>query len=184
MTANRLTALLLAVLGAMLGIGLYFYFKPSPAPVGVHIEAKPAPEVAKIERVPVAIAKPVQVYRPAAKQKLKLPESVQRDEAAHVVASTKTAPDERQHTVTTLIDADTGETTTFDRVDPLPWIAPNTKTDIGAFLGYKGREPAIRLEARQELLQIKAVHLGATASADLTPGEVDTFVGVGLWARW
>lgn len=167
-----------------MAIMLYFYLKPDPAPAGVHMEAKPAPEVVKVETERVEISTPVRVYKPAAKKKLALPESVQADERKHVIASTKTANDERQHTVTTLIDAGTGESITYDRVDPLPWVAVNTKSELGVYYGLKNGSQAIRLEGKQELFQIKAVHVGATASADSYDGRIDTFVGVGAWARW
>ena len=180
------TARMLIVLAVLIavGTGLYFYFKPEPAPVGVHLPAKPAPQVARETTVPVVVDKPIQVYRPEVKQKLKLPDAVQANPAQHVVASSRTAPDERPHTITTVLDTSTGEFTTLDRAEPLPWIAVSTKTEIGAFYGVKNGAPAFRVLAQQELLRVKALHLGAVASADMVRGEVDTFVGVGVWARW
>ena len=83
-----------------------------------------------------------------------------------------------------MIDANTGETTTLDRVEPLPWLAVSTKTEIGAFYGVKNGAPAFRIQAQQELLRVKALHLGAVASADVARGDIDTFVGAGVWARW
>lgn len=183
------TARMLIVLGVVIaiGTGTYFYFKPEPAPTNVHLPAKPAPQVSRETTVPVVIDKPVQVYRPEVKRKLKLPDAVQANPKQHVVASSRTVPDERPHTITTTLDTSTGEFTTLDRAEPLPWIAVSTKTEIGAFYGVKGvknGEPVFRLQAQQELLRVKAMHLGAIASADFARGEVDTYVGVGLWARW
>ena len=179
MTLDR-TRLLLAV-GLVAVIALYFYMKPAPMPPGVHVESTPAPEVANVPTERVEIAPPIQVYKPAAKKKLKLPEPVQQDAAQHVIASSKTANDERQHTITTVIDANTGNATTYDRVDPLPWIAVNTKSEVGLYYGYRGGEQVVRLQGKQELLQVKALHLGAIATAD---SDGETFVGAGLWARW
>lgn len=156
---------------------------PQPAPVGQHVEAAPAPQVAKVPTVAVPTA-PVKVYAPAAKARLKLPEEVKRDPGRHVVAATRTPADERPHTVTTVLDADTGEVTTYARAEPLPWIAAQPKTELGAFVGYRFAEPALRIEARQELLQVKALHLGAIASAEATASDVDGFVGLGVWGRW
>lgn len=174
----------LAGMAVALAVALFFAFKPVPAPVGVHVEARPAPEVAKVETERVAIAPPVRVYKPAAKKKLALPESVQADPVKHVIASTKTANDERQHTVTTVIDTSTGDSITYDRVDPLPWVAVNTKSEVGLYYGLKNGAQAVRIEGKQELFQIKTLHVGAMASADMYDGRVDTFVGVGAWARW
>lgn len=164
--------------------GISWYFKPADIPPGVTVEATPAPEIRKVEKIeikPVA----VKVYKPKAKADLKLPKTVTDDPYQHVIASSLTANDERQHTVTTVIDEQTGEATTFDRVEPLPWLSVNTKTMIGAYAGLKNGEQAIRVMAQQELIQIKALHVGAVVSADMTRSlGTDTFVGIGAWARW
>lgn len=177
---NRYLVTALALFIALTGVTLYFLFKPDPAPPGVHLPATPAPELKREETVPVVIDF-VKVYKPAVKKKLKLPDHVQADPKQHVVASTKTANDERQHTVTTTLDTSTGEFTSYDRVEPQPWLAVSTKSQVGLFYGLRGREEIIRLQAQQELLQIKAVRVGATASLD---SDGTTFVGIGAWARW
>lgn len=174
----------LTALGVFLAFGataLYFHFKPDPAPPGIHMPATPAPELKREETIPVQVAEPIRVYKPAVKKKLKLPPAVQADAGQHVVASTKTANDERQHTVTTTLNTSTGEFTSYDRAEPLPWLAVNTKSQVGIYYGLKRGEQITRLEGRQELLQIKAVHIGATATLD---SDGETFVGIGAWARW
>lgn len=180
------TARMLIVLGVVIaiGTGVYFKFKPEPAPTNVHVEAKDAPQVARETTVPIKVDKPIKVYRPEVKRKLKLPDAVQADPAQHVVASSRTVPDERPHTITTVLDTSTGEFTTLDRAEPLPWIGVSTKTEVGAFYGIKNGQPAFRVQAQQELLRVKALHLGAVASADMVGGDVDTYIGVGVWARW
>lgn len=176
-----------AALGIAAGtsaFALWLWLAPKPAPVGAHVEATPAKEVRRIGKESIETA-PVQVYKPAAKEKLELPAVVKSSPTAHVVAATTTPNDERQHTVTTVLDSSTGEFTTFTRAEPLPWVAVSTKSEVGAYLGLKNGEPALRVEGRQELLQIKAVRIGARASADLTQsGHVDTFIGVGAHVRW
>lgn len=174
----------IAAMLLMLGYGIAWYTRAPEIPPGVTVEAKPAREVAKEETVPLIVTLPVQVYKPATKSKLGLPAAVASDAGRHVVASSKVKPDERPHTITTVLDAGTGKFETYDRTDPLPWIAVDTRTEIGLYGGYKGTEPAIRLEGRQSLLQVKALHVGAVASVDVMRGETDTFIGVGLWARW
>lgn len=174
-------AIVVAVVAAAGVLG--FSLRPQPHPVGVHVEAPPAPPVAKVEREPVKVDQ-VQAYKPPAKKTLALPPAVQADPAQHVVAATRTTSDERAHTVTTVLDTATGEFTTYDRAEPDPWLAVNTKSEVGVFYGYKGGEPAIRIDARQTLLQVKQLRIGAVASADATPGQIDTFVGVGAWMRW
>lgn len=181
--SQRNSIILLMVIVCVLEAIIFFQFFHEAAPVGVHVEAEPAREVARVPRVTVPV-KAVQAYAPAAKKKLKLPPRIQQDERKHVVAASRTPADERPHTVTTVLDSGTGEVTTYDRAEPLPWMAVNTKSEAGAFYGYRNGEPALRVEARQELLQVKALHVGAIASADATANGVDGFVGVGVWARW
>ena len=178
---NLNTVRLLLALAFVAGVAVYFTFKPDPAQPGVHNAATPSPEVAKVETERVEIAPPIQVYKPVAKKKLKLPESVQQNPAQHVIASSKTANDERQHTVTTIIDSTTGNATTYDRVEPLPWVTVSTKSQVGLFYGYRGGEQVVRLQGQQEILQIKAMRVGAVATVD---SDGETFIGAGLWARW
>lgn len=178
---RALAALLLALSLLSGAVVLYFHFKPAPMPPGIHLPATQAPELKREETIPVQVAEPIQVYKPAVKKKLKLPPVVQANPEQHVVASTRTPNDERQHTVTTTLDTSTGEFTSYDRAEPLPWLAVATKTQVGLFYGLRGREQIIRLQAQQELLQVKAVRIGATATLD---SDGETFVGVGAWARW
>jgi hypothetical protein len=171
-------------IGAALAYGIAWYNRPAPIPAGVTVEAKPAAEV-KNEAPSVTIKPPsVKVFKPAVKTNLKLPASVTNDDNVHVLASSKTANDERPHTVTTTIDQRTGEVTTYDRTDPLPWLAVNTKSEIGVFYGLKHGEQALRIEGRQELLQIKVLHAGVIGTVDATRQGVDSFIGAGVWARW
>lgn len=182
--ADKFLVALPSILMLIAGIGgtlLYFHFKPQPAPVGIQMPARPAPEVAHETRVPAVVQQPLQVYKPAVKKKLRLPQRVQQNENQHVLAATKTANDERQHTVTTVVDTQTGTSETFDRVEPLPWIAVNTKTQVGIIYGIKQGKPVGRLQAEQEFLQVKALHFGGIASLD---SDATYFVGVGVWARW
>ena len=169
------------VIGLTIAAVVYFSFKLNPAPPGIHLPATPAKEVAKEETIPVQVAEPVQVYKPATKAKLKLPKTVVDDAAQHVVASSKTANDERQHTITTTLDTSTGQFTTYDRAEPLPWVAVNTKTQVGLFYGLKDGEKVARLQAQQEFLQVKALHFGAVGSVD---SDGSYFVGAGAWARF
>lgn len=179
----RVRLLMLLVLAALIAAGVtaYFRYKPFDAPPGVHMDARPAAAVARAETQPLILDFPLRVYAPAVKKKLDLPAAVQQDAARHVVASTLTAADERRHTVTTVLDAETGEFGSYDRAEPLPWIAVNTRSQVGVFYGIKGGAPVLRLQGQQEFLQVKAAHLGAVGTLD---SDGAYFVGVGAWARW
>lgn len=176
---NTFTAVALGIV--VMTVAAVLFFRPSDAPPGIHMEANPAPELKREETIPVQVAEPIQVYKPAVKKKLRLPKAVVEDVKQHVVASSKTSNDERQHTITTTLDTSTGEFTSYDRVDPLPWVAVNTKTELGLFYGLKGGDQIIRLQGQQTLLQVKAIRVGATATLD---SDGEAFAGVGAWARW
>lgn len=178
---NRWLFVALWIFASWTAVLLYFTFKPDPAPPGIHLPATPAPELKREETIPVLVAEPIQVYKPAVKAKLKLPPAVQADARQHVVASTRTPNDERRHTVTTVLDTGTGRFATYDRAEALPWLAVSTKTEVGLFYGLRGGDQIIRLQGQQELLQVKAVRVGAIATLD---SDGETFVGVGAWARW
>lgn len=181
--ATRIEFYIVAAVAAATAVGTWSYFKPTPMPEGVQIEATPSKFVRNVEKAPVVVERVV-AYKPEAKEKLKLPETIKADDKKHVVASVTTPNDERQHTITTIVDSQTGEFTTYDRVEPLPWIGVTTKSEVGAYLGLKNGQPAVRIAGRQEVLQIKSVRIGAVASVDITQSGVDSFVGIGAWARW
>jgi hypothetical protein len=171
------------IAAALIAAGVYaamWYNAKPDMPPGIHLPAAPAKELRGIETESVIIDF-VKVYKPAAKKKLDLPADIQANEDLHVVSSVKTANDERQHTITTLLNKSTNEFTTLDRVDPHPWLAVNTKTEIGLMYGLKGGDQIIRLQGQQTLLQIKAVRVGATATLD---SDGESFIGIGAWARW
>lgn len=182
---NRIKFLWVPVLliGSLM-YGIAWYNRSPDMPTGAVIDAKPAREVAKEKTVALVVTAPIQVYKPAVKRKLKLPSAVIADTNTYVVAASKVKADERPHTITTTLNKETGVFNTYDRVDPLPWVAVNTRTELGVYAGLKNTEPAIRLEAKQTVLQIKAVHVGAVANLDVMGSGVDSFVGVGVWGRF
>lgn len=162
---------------------------PAPVPPNnVSVPARIAPEIKRETTVATPIkAGTVQTYKPAMKAKLKLPDSVIRNDAQAVIAASQVKPNDHPQTVTTVIDAETGETETYVKEDPLPWLDWDTRGEAGLYLGLKNGETAARLEVRQGVLAIKSAHLGVIASADqpLTgPLRADYFVGAGVWMRW
>lgn len=150
---------------------------PAPAPI---VPATPAPALQAVEQV--SIAPPtVKVYAPKAKARLRLPAAVQADAGVHVLAASQVRADERPHTLITLIDEHTGESTTVDRADPLPWLAAETRGELGISYGLRDGMPIGRLSLRQNLAQIKSVRLGVQASIDQ---DGQWFAGIGAFYRW
>lgn len=152
----------------------------SPTPIRAPVAATPAPALKSVDQV--TITPPVvKVYAPKAKTKLKLPAAMQADAAVHVLAASQVRADERPHTLYTLIDERTGETQTYDRAEPLPWLAAETRGEVGIGYGLRDGAPMGRLSLRQNLLQVKSVRLGAQANLDQ---DGQWFVGLGAWYRW
>lgn len=154
----------------------------------VAVAATPAPEIAgetKIDK-PIATGS-VKVYKPAIKTELKLPASVIANENIQVAASSRVSPNDHPQTVTSTVDMQTGEVTNYVKEEPYPWLAKDTRTEIGLYAGIKNGNKTIRLEGRQGLIQIKALHVGVIGTLDQSfsgPIQADYFVGAGVWTRW
>lgn len=175
---DRLVLWFCAVALAVGAILLYLRSLPVPEGVGTTTEARQASELREELTIPLDVEF-VKVFEPEVKTRLKLPKTVIDDPDKHVVSSSKIKADEHPHTVTTVLDKSTGELTTYDRKDPLPWLAVTNRTHIGAYYGLKNGQEAVRIQAQQELLQIKSLRIEAVASVDIGSGKPDTFIGIG-----
>lgn len=178
---KRILWLLALVMVLALLVLAWWHFTPSPAPVGSTVVAQKAPELKKAPRQNITPPK-VSVYKPPAKAKLDLPADIQGDPNKYVLDSVKLPNDTHPHTVTTVIDATTGEVQTFDRRDPLPWFKPEQTGEARLDYGFKAGRPMIaRLTLREDLLQVKALHAGINASLD---ADGQYFVGAGVSWKW
>lgn len=195
-----LAAVPLMLIAALAYFGYGFYTRfvgtPLPAKAGqdIAVSATPAPQVAAADSEFIVLPKPVKTYAPKAKRTLKLPEPVATDDTKRVLDAARIAPSDRPQTVTAVLDTDTGTTTTYVVQEPLPWLDTTVRSDAGVYLGMKRGEPTIRALARVQLAQVKALRLGALASADVplngggngngNGAHIDGFVGVGAWMQW
>lgn len=178
---KRILWLLALVMVQALLVLAWGHFTPSPAPVGSTVVAQKAPELKKVARKNITPPK-VSAYEPPAKAKLDLPADIQGDPNKYVLDSVKLPNDTHPHTVTTVIDATTGEVQTFDRRDPLPWFAFRQTGEVRLDYGFKaGRPMSTRLTLREDLLQVKALHAGINASLD---ADGQYFVGAGVAWKW
>jgi hypothetical protein len=154
------------------------------------VVAAPAPVLINTPLIDLALSAPAKVYAGGAKtkQKLKLPAEVVNDQSKQVISGTKINMfDDHPRTVTTVIDADTGESTTYVTKEPLPWLAIDTRGGIGMYAGLKNGQQVARLQVRQDLIQVKKLHVGALASVDQPlsgAGQQDYFIGIGAEYRW
>lgn len=128
----------------------------------------------------------VVTFAPQAKKRLNLPKPIQSDPARHVTAATRIEVEaDRPVEVTAVLDARTGETTLYENPIERPWLGLRTRGEAGVFFGVNEHgEQTIRLAARHEIAQIKALHVGAIGNIDITRDDTRGFVGVGAWASW
>lgn len=146
-----------------------------------------APALKNVAKVRVTQALPVQVYAPSAKAELKLPLELIASPTSQVLDAIPVSASERPQTVTTVINTDTGETSTYVKQEPFPIIDVESRGSLSFDYGYKlggitaTPVPVGRVNGRYDFLQIKGIHLGVSASA-YTDGEM--FIGAGLNYRW
>ena len=178
---------------AILAAGWWIYSMrlPSVVPIKQWMPATPATQTILIPKVTIQPPR-VEVYAPAAKTRLKLPEPIVADPAAHVIAATRIEAGDHPSSIVTLIDERTGATETLVRREPLPWLAARQTGEIRLDYGYRnapsfakegwgGFGGIARLSLREDLLQVKALRLGAPA-AIYSDGQMFAGAGVGwLW---
>jgi len=157
----------------------YSHPTPAPAPIGEHVPAKVAPQVTPLPKVSTPAPKGVRTYVQAAKKTLKLPAAAIEDRNIHVIESTRIELDTHPHTITTLFDTRTGETTTLDRREPLPWLALKKTGAIG--LSYDAIDGLRTLYGRQDIVQIKGLYLSGVAALR---SDQDKMAGIAIEYRW
>lgn len=173
---------LLAVLVICIA-GYVFYQHVSDVSVGdPAFVAKIAPEAKGQPTVTVPVNAPIKTYQGKTKAKAKLPAAVVADPDKQVIASASVPSDLRPHSEFTVLDTKTGEVTSYDKVDPYPWLAVERRGEVRLSYGYKfapgvGSQPVARLQANYDVLRVKALTLGVTGSVD---SDRATFVGVGV----
>jgi len=152
------------------------------------VVAIPAPIVKDEPVAQVEIKKPVKVFKNSQKikQKAKLPEAVVNNNNEQVLAAISIPKNDLfPKTVTTVLNTDTGITTSYIKDESLPFLSLNIHGDVGIYGGIKNGTTAVRLQANQGIVDIKDIHIKATGSIDqLTNGKTDYFVGVGAAYNW
>lgn len=158
----------------------------SAAPATVALPAPVAPALADAETQWIVPPRPVRVYAPVAKKALALPQAVQANEAAHVLQAAQLAADDSPREVTAVLDEQTGETALLVRELPRPWLDLTPRGEAGAYVGLLHGQPTLRVQAWQQLAQVKALRLGAIAAVDLPLeyGSASAFIGVGAKVTW
>jgi hypothetical protein len=176
----------LEVLVFLLSVGVFLWawaawMNPKPPPVGVFVPAPPAKEVINVPKIDVP-TKTIKAYPKLAKAKMGLPPAEQQDDNMYLVSATKLSADLHPRTVVSVLDIKTGEVKQEVRVDPYPWIAAEQTGEVRFDYGVKSDGQRVgRLSLRENLVQIKALHFGVSATLD-TDGAA--FAGVGVGYKW
>ncbi len=160
----------------------------APRPVGsVSVPATVAPAVKGAPRVKATVKAPVETIQGPAKANLKLPDAVQKDPNEQVIAASQVKADLHPQTISTVVNTETGETQTFVKTDPYPWLAYEPRGSVGLYYGKKydhvmhQSTTVGRLQADYEIVRVKAFKLGVTGSVD---SDSTAFVGVGIKYQW
>lgn len=178
------TIAIFALSAVVLAGGAYSLFaKREQAPEAV--QAKPSPIVAKAPVKRVAVKAPIRTYQGETKANLRLPAEVVADPVKQVVSASTVAPDLHRQTVSAVLNTETGEVETFVKPEPYPWLAPEGRGYASLAYGYKGSgvavKPVGRLTVGYDVVRVKALTIGAVASADT---DRTAFVGLQLTYRW
>jgi len=166
-----------AVLVCCGAVAIFIWLKPPTFAV----PATPAPVLDSIPTEQVPAPQTVKVYTKLAKKKLNLPVAIVADARQQVVTSTWVEPHRNPHTVTTVMNLDTGEFATFERKEPLPWMAKANETALAIGAVMKDSGATWRLKARRDLFQAKALYGYAEAQLD---GDREASAGVFLEWRF
>lgn len=159
---------------ACVALAAWVLSRPSPWQI--------APPLENVPKVSVQMAAPIKVYAGVSKAKLNLPAAILAAPNKHIADATRVKPDQRPQTIVTVVDSETGDVETIIRKEPLPWIARQQTGEMRIDSGIKnGARRVGRISLTQDVLQIKALHLGMRASLD-TDGQY--FVGVGVSWKW
>ena len=180
----------LNILGISILVGIggygYWWFSRPPVDTAVAVVAAPAPAVKKVKKVRTPV-KSVETYAPEAKTNLKLPPLIVADETKQVTGATTVPPSERRVTVTSVLDTATGETTTYTKPEPPPWLAVESRGEARLDVGYKFKRgiptavQTVRLSLTHNFVQVKGFHVGVNAAID---SDITMFVGLGVGYRW
>lgn len=177
----RLEILIGILIVLISSIFIWDRFSPINQPVGQWTDAKQPKLLENIPKINIS-PKTVKVYNKSAKKKLNLPEKFLQDESQYVLSSTTLKHDWRPQTITTVLNGETGESTTITRREEYPWLAAENTGEIRVEYGTKFHGvPVGRLSIRQDFIQIKALHLGISASID---SDKEAFTGIGVSYKW
>ena len=146
------------------------------------IPSAPSRDLAKVNKETLNCI-PVIVYKDLAKNKLGLPQTVVAALEQRILGATQVKPNERPTTVSAVLNTVSGETTFYQRLDPLPWFALETRRELGIAYGFKDDAggAVARIFGKVDLVQIKMIRAGLLGNVD---SDGDWYAGAGVSLRW
>jgi cytoskeletal protein RodZ len=161
-----------------------------PVPVHQPVTAAPAPEV---KAAPVEQIQPpkLTVYQAPVKEKLHLAQPIVDDVHEHVLSAVSVKADDHPQTVVSVVDDQTGATQTLVEREPLPLLALDFHGDLTVTGGVTtDGSMAVRVEGWQNVLDVKAAHLGAEVSCTQPIQPISAadrtrcYAGIGMRLSW
>lgn len=178
----------LAILVCLAIAGYFIYDKLYDRPVGSDsVVARQAPAVKKQPTKQVTIKAPVTAFVGKTKANLKYSGKFLEDDNEQVIAANQVKGSDRPQTVSTVVNTETGAVTTFVKTDPYPWLSFEPRGELKLSYGYKFKaalpqaERVTRLQLNYDVIRVKALTVGATATIDT---DRDAFVGASVSYRW
>lgn len=156
--------LILAAAAVLLALAAWTFWQRPVPEVGQAVALPPAKEVRTVEKI-IERPKVVYVYPQKTKQVLSLPPDVVADPAKKAIATGKLDAEEREYSLTAVLDTETGDSHVYARPEPLPWIGPGKRGAVGMAYGMKNGNQVGMIYAEHDLLRVKALHAGARAQA-------------------
>jgi len=159
---------------ALIAVLVWLFNQHEPTVVDQWKVAKIAPELKLVPKELVTI--PVEVFKPEALTVLNL--DVPKDDK--VVDAVEVPSSLRPQEVVTVVEK-SGKVDTLLRAKDYPWLAAEQTGEVRADFGYFRGQQVVRFSVQEELVQVKALHLGVVGTVD-TAGN--TFIGVGVGYKW
>jgi hypothetical protein len=157
---TRLLIAALVLFFAGVVTGAWLANKPTP-PAGEWTAPKKDGRIADVGTEPI---KPkdctVIAAKPAAKEKLGLPDQVKQDPKKHIISAVIIQPDERPQSCVGIFDEFTGKTDTLTQRMAYPLLATEQRGRFGLAAGYKTGQRVGHIYLGETLVQVKGWHVG------------------------
>lgn len=172
---------ILALAGLGFAYKTFFYHAPV---TGVYSSAKPADGMAN---APTHTTPPVKLKaydKPTALKKMDIPPEVLSDPKRELVATGKVKPSEGGYTIGAVTNTDTGVTEIITKEEPRPLFGWFGKTEVGALAGVTTKGDAAIIYAKQDLVRVGPVNLGAVGGVGTIGGSLGAGAFVDISVRW